>query len=666
MLKFFINLLQLSKKRQLQIIAKYFLKYTLLAFVLVHFNFCFSQIIFEQDICHCGITGDGYSPGFSSNTGQFEVNIDSGSTIKEAYLFISIYKNNSENTYEVSNKTILFDGALLNLDSVNFISNEFKSFQTSITTYQKIAYFNVTDYISTTNNIYSITPPFNQIGTPFGTIATEYYLYIIYEKSTFKPTGYSIIINNQNVEPNLSYTINQINKIDLTNDANLTLNTSGLCDTSILLDGSYVKINNNPIGLIGGQEPNSNYCSGPTGSFYYQDSTLYGLGNDEANNTMSGIDLIANIQSYITNPTSFDVEFEYQDIGSSGDKTNAILELFLAYTTPCDTFSVSVPNDTIVCRGTQLQLNVSGGQKYEWLPSTGLSCDTCANPIFTADSSMNYTVRIWNNDTCSVVRPLQILVSQPKIDTLIISPPTCGTNDGEIAVNASSFSWLDLSYSGGGAFQTDSVLSNLAEGTITLTVQDEAGCSVDTTFFLPSVNNTNALFTVNPPGGEDVPMVIWANSTSQNANQFEWWIDSILVGNNNEQYHTFNTSGAHEIMLVAWQYDPNCADTSIFEFNIKRKVIIPTAFTPDGDGINDFWEILYLDELYPQNKVFVYNRWGNLVYESEEGKYGERAWAGASTSSASGGGKLPVGSYFYVIKTGTNDADFTGSVTVVR
>lgn len=652
----------LLKKRQLQIISKYFFKYTFLTIILVHLNSCFSQIVFEQDVCHCGVTGDGYSPGFTSNLGSFYVNIDSGSTIKSAFLFMGIYKDNSKNTYDLNNKIIAFNGHLLKLDSVSFISDEFKSFQTStITTFQKIGYFNVTNFISPQINNYSIVPPVGQSGTSSGTITTEYYLYIVFEKSSFNSIGYSIIINNQHVTPNLSYLISQVNSLDLTKNINLTLNTSGLCDTTSLLDGSYVEINNNPIGLIGGQEPTSNYCSGPTGSFYYQDSTLYGLGNDVANITMSGIDLIANIQSYITNSTSFDIEFEYQNLGSPDEKTNAILELFLAYTTPCDTFSVSVPSDTTVCSGTQLQLNVTGGQKYEWLPSTGLSCDTCANPIFTADSSMNYTVRIWNNDTCSVVRPLKILVSQPKIDTLLISPPTCGTNDGEIAVNASSFSWFTMNYSSGGAFQTDSVLSNLAEGNITVTVQDEIGCSVDTTFYLASVNTTNALFTVNPPGGEDVPLVVWTNSVSQNANQFEWWIDGTIVGSNNEQYHTFNTSGTHEIVLIAWQYDPNCADTSIVTIKIKRKVIIPTAFTPDGDGNNDFWEILYLDELYPQNRVFVYNRWGNLIFESKEGKYNDAPWKGKLK-----GEDLPVGSYFYVIKTGGSEEDFTGSVTVVR
>ncbi len=119
-------------------------------------------------------------------------------------------------------------------------------------------------------------------------------------------------------------------------------------------------------------------------------------------------------------------------------------------------------------------------------------------------------------------------------------------------------------------------------------------------------------------------------------------------------------------MLIAWQYDPSCSDTNVVLFEIKRKVIIPTAFTPDGDGINDFWEILYLDELYPKNKVFVYNRWGNLVYESEEGKYNSNPWKGSSQKKTLISGDLPDATYFYVIKTGGDDDDFTGSVTVVR
>lgn len=74
------------------------------------------------------------------------------------------------------------------------------------------------------------------------------------------------------------------------------------------------------------------------------------------------------------------------------------------------------------------------------------------------------------------------------------------------------------------------------------------------------------------------------------------------------------------------------------------EIIVPTAFTPDADGVNDFWEILDLDAVYPKNIVMVYNRWGNLLFQSEEGKYSGNEWKGDYKGS-----ELPVGSYYFII-----------------
>lgn len=60
--------------------------------------------------------------------------------------------------------------------------------------------------------------------------------------------------------------------------------------------------------------------------------------------------------------------------------------------------------------------------------------------------------------------------------------------------------------------------------------------------------------------------------------------------------------------------------------------------------MNDHWDLESLDEQYPKNTVQIFNRWGNLVYESIEGKYGQQPWKGDYK-----GEKLPVGSYYYII-----------------
>jgi len=76
-------------------------------------------------------------------------------------------------------------------------------------------------------------------------------------------------------------------------------------------------------------------------------------------------------------------------------------------------------------------------------------------------------------------------------------------------------------------------------------------------------------------------------------------------------------------------------------------VFIPQAISPDGDGKNDFFVIRGI-ELYPDNELTIYNRWGNEVFNMS--KY-DNSWDGKSDNALSmGGNKLPEGTYFYIFE----------------
>jgi large repetitive protein len=95
---------------------------------------------------------------------------------------------------------------------------------------------------------------------------------------------------------------------------------------------------------------------------------------------------------------------------------------------------------------------------------------------------------------------------------------------------------------------------------------------------------------------------------------------------------------------------------------IECDVEIPTAFTPDGNNINDIWELEHLDDRFPANKVIIYNRWGTKIYESETGKYTSNPWDGTYE-----GKKLPVASYYYVIELNNEKIkNKTGTVTIIN
>jgi gliding motility-associated-like protein len=95
--------------------------------------------------------------------------------------------------------------------------------------------------------------------------------------------------------------------------------------------------------------------------------------------------------------------------------------------------------------------------------------------------------------------------------------------------------------------------------------------------------------------------------------------------------------------------DPNNASPSEDDLEIFNLV------TPNGDGDNDVFTIRNI-ELYPNNTVEIYNRWGVLVYEAkgygQNGNYFRGISEGRVTISQSS--ELPVGTYFYVLRYQNN------------
>jgi gliding motility-associated-like protein len=101
--------------------------------------------------------------------------------------------------------------------------------------------------------------------------------------------------------------------------------------------------------------------------------------------------------------------------------------------------------------------------------------------------------------------------------------------------------------------------------------------------------------------------------------------------------------------------------SEIFGVNVEideALIAPPNAFSPNGDAINDTWEIPLLDRLYPECVVEIYNRLGQMVFRSIG--YG-KTWDGRYK-----GLDQPVGTYYYVIRARADLAPVGGSVTIIR
>ena len=100
-----------------------------------------------------------------------------------------------------------------------------------------------------------------------------------------------------------------------------------------------------------------------------------------------------------------------------------------------------------------------------------------------------------------------------------------------------------------------------------------------------------------------------------------------------------------------------CVFTDEVAVKVLKTPVIPNAFTPNSDGVNDEWNIKHL-ESYPDVTIEVFNRFGNRVYSSVG--YAE-AWKGKFD-----GNDLPVGTYYYIINPKSGRLAVSGSVTIIR
>jgi gliding motility-associated-like protein len=95
---------------------------------------------------------------------------------------------------------------------------------------------------------------------------------------------------------------------------------------------------------------------------------------------------------------------------------------------------------------------------------------------------------------------------------------------------------------------------------------------------------------------------------------------------------------------------------------IKQTIIIPSGFTPNGDNTNDIWEISNISQ-YPNNVVKIYDRSGQLVFQTTGYAIVDNNWDGTFKNK-----ELPISTYFYVIdlRNGGEDSVFKGPVTIIR
>ena len=119
----------------------------------------------------------------------------------------------------------------------------------------------------------------------------------------------------------------------------------------------------------------------------------------------------------------------------------------------------------------------------------------------------------------------------------------------------------------------------------------------------------------------------------------DWYYDDDWQGSGTFWTYHFDEEGDHVVTQVV--SDGTCSDT-LKRYVYVRKIFrlyVPSAFTPDGDGVND---VFYFDGMgIAKFTALIYNRWGEMVYGWDETGEG---WDGTQN-----GKEVPVGVYSYKV-----------------
>ena len=245
-----------------------------------------------------------------------------------------------------------------------------------------------------------------------------------------------------------------------------------------------------------------------------------------------------------------------------------------------------------------------------------------------------------------------------------LTPIVCGTSFGSILADGINVNGGAGPYEfslNGSAYLPIGNFTSLSVGQYLLTVRDANGCELETSILLQSANQ---LFCEAGPGATIVRGATVALQGDSDAPSINWTPNSFLnlsdVLNPNASPKlttTYTINGSSNEGCT-------CKDTVLIE--VIPFINPPNAFTPDGDNMNDVWDIPYL-EFYPNCEVDVYNRWGQKIFSSNAYPVGSE-WDGKYM-----GRDVPVATYYYVIRlnsgveTNTEEEElYKGSVTVIR
>ena len=301
---------------------------------------------------------------------------------------------------------------------------------------------------------------------------------------------------------------------------------------------------------------------------------------------------------------------------------------------------------------------------WNWTFGDGSPNSTLQNPnhLYTAVGTYDVMLVVTNSAGCTDSLMQTITVSDSPLATFLMSD-TAGCapliiNFSDITSVSHTSIWnFDDSISG--TYNSSTIQNPTHIFTqpgiyyVMLTVASTSGSCADSIIHTINVYpKPEAQFTPSPNPVAVNSVVTMMNITTD-ASLWNWDFGNGQTSIFENPTTTYNSSGSYHILLTAAN-SYGCSDTTSVVIQVEEEINLyfPNVFTPNSDRLNDVFVITNIEKL-PSNHIYIYNRWGNLIYDTENYK---NNWSG---------GDFEDGVYYFILFYPENK-EIHGAITILR
>jgi gliding motility-associated-like protein len=272
-----------------------------------------------------------------------------------------------------------------------------------------------------------------------------------------------------------------------------------------------------------------------------------------------------------------------------------------------------------ICQGTSTTLAISSNaSSFTWTPADGLNDPTAKLPVASPDASTTYQVTA-KTGSCELTTTVSVLVNPAPVADARAGQTICYGESADLqGSGGTTYNWSPATGLDDPQSATPTVQKPDQDMTYRLTVTDDNGCS--------SLNDARVAITVTPPAAvfasRDTAILNGQSLQLQaiDINQVGFiqysWSPSMGLDNTAISNPVATISGDIQYLVTATTI-AGCtgSDTvNIKSFSVSN-IFVPNAFTPDGNGRNDYLKPVLIG--IKQMQYFkVFNRWGQQVFSA--------------------------------------------------